>query len=321
MSSKPRFERPVASPAVLALLGAAFATAGAQASPCCAGSGGQSICVLPSEQRYQLGLATSYREVQGHFDPYGEYSANPKGVSSRSVTTVVGAAYRVREDLQAGLSVPTVSSYQSLPGKSLSATGLGDPALEGRYTLLEDLSFLKYQPQLSFYGGLRFPLGKSVYDSTDPYGANVFGDGAYTAHAGLNASKIYYPLKPALDAAYFHPFPRTVDRMRGAAVATPYSFQNGDRLQLLESATLLLGDHFSGTAGLKQLWIFQSRRNGNAVDGSAGRLFSTLASLNYFHDASWSFGLSHETAFPFYQYEASQADARVFSMSVVYGGF
>lgn len=321
MSSRPRLKLRIALTAALALLGALLAPAATQASPCCAGSGGQSICVLPSEQRYQLGLATSYRDVQGHFDPYGEYSSNPKGVSSRSVMTVVGAAYRVREDLQAGLSVPVVSSYQRLPGRSLSASGLGDPALEGRYALLEDLSFLQYQPQLSFYGGLRFPFGTSVYDSTDPYGADVFGDGAFTAHAGLNVSKIYYPIKPALDAAYFHPFSRTVDTMRGAAVATPYSFRNGDRFQLVESATLLFGDHFSATAGLKQLWILQSQKDGSTVDGSAGRLFSSLASLNYFHDAAWSFGLSHENAFPFYRYEVNQADARVFSVSVVYGGF
>ncbi|MEK6704176.1 MAG: hypothetical protein AABZ06_00135 [Bdellovibrionota bacterium] len=277
--------------------------------------------MLPSEQRYQLGVSSSYKETLGHFDPYGDYASNPAGTIFRTFLTVFGAAYRVSEDWQAGVSLPVVTNQQHFTGKDLSATGVGDPSVEARYTLWEDLSFLKYRPKLSFYGGLRLPFGKSAYDSPDIYGTNVVGDGTFTAHLGVNASKIYDPLKISLDSSFFYPFEKSISKMRGVELSSPFLLRGGNRFQLIENATYLAGSHWSGSIGLKQQWILQSSLNGGVVDGSAARLFSTIAGINYFYNASWMFGVNYETPFPFYRYLANQPYSQMLAFSIIYGGF
>jgi hypothetical protein len=291
------------------------------ASSCCAGSGGQSLCVLPSEQRYQFGISTAYRFIGGHFDPYGNYAALPEGDLLQSVVTTVGTAYRLYDDWQLGLSVPLFNNQNKISGNRASATALGDPAIEARYTLWEDLSFLKLRPQLTFYSGARLPLGKSIDQSSEPYSANAVGDGFTTLHAGMNVSKIYSPIKISFDASYFYPFRKAVTNMRGHRLTSPYTLQSGNKIQLTESVSYLFSEHWSSTLGLKQLWIAESAIDDNSVLGSAGRLYATLLSLNYFYNSSWGVGLTYETAFPFYRYLANQAYMQAVSVAAVYGSF
>ncbi len=290
------------------------------ASSCCAGGGGQSICVLPAEQSYQLGLTTNYRYIRGEFDPYGNYTSYPSSTSSQQIITTAGGAYRLNDEWQLGLSVPFTRAQQNTATSSHHATAMGDPAVEGRYLLWEDLAFLRYRPQLSLYAGARFPFGTSVYNTTDPYALDAVGDGTTTFHMGANASKLYRPMKYTLDSTFFYPMSKQVNEMRGQPVSSPYDLKLGNRIQLAESAAYLVNEHWSITGGLRQLWVFQSKMNGNSVNGSAQRLFTSLASLSYSYDNSWALGLTYETAFPFYRYQANQAYAQSVAMAVTYGG-
>lgn len=292
----------------------------AWASSCCAGSGGQSICVLPEEQRYQIGVSTLYRSVEGQFDRYGEYTSNNNDTSKKSVTTTVGGAYRFNDEWQLGFSLPVVHNEYKFSNQRHSATELGDPTLEARYLLWDDLNFLKFRPQLVFYGGARFPLGNSVYSSRDLYDTNVTGDGTYTLHAGVDASKIYRPVKLTLDGAFFFPFSKHVTQMRGTDLSSPYSLKPGNRIQTIESVTYLHNEKWSATLGIKQLWEFETSVNGNSVSGSATRLFTSLASINFFYEGVWSIGTTYETAYPFYSYIANQPFAQSVSLAVTYGG-
>ncbi len=291
------------------------------ASSCCAESGGQSLCVLPSSQNSQFGLSTAYRSNKGRFDPYGEYTPTKDVNSSQTITTLFGAAYRVSEDSQVGLSLPLVSNFRRLSGKNYRATSFGDPTLEWRYNLWEDLSFLTYRPQLTLYGGVRIPLGKSFYNSSDPYLVDVVGDGTTTLHAGLNTSKIFQPIKFTLDGALFYPISKNVTKVQGVPISSPYFFKSGNRIQLIESAGYLINEHWSGTLSLKQLWNFNNKMNGEIIAGSAGRLFSTQTTLNYFYDTALGFGITYETAFPFYRYLANQPNIESVSIAAIYGGF
>ncbi|MGK5086968.1 hypothetical protein WDW86_05375 [Bdellovibrionota bacterium FG-2] len=293
----------------------------ALAASCCAGSGGQSLCVLPSEQRYEIGVTTSFRAITGEFDPYGNYTANKDSSSYYQINTVVGGAYRLGEDWQAGVSVPVISNHRTFSGKALNTTGMGDPTVEARYTFWEDLAFLPFRPQLTFYSGVRLPFGKTVYDSPDPYGLDSVSDGTTHIHAGFTAAKLYRPLRASIDGAYFYPIARTVDSMRGAPISSPYQYRAGNRFQLNESASYLVNQRWSGTLGMRQLWVLQDSINKNAVDGSAQRLFSSLASLNYFPTAAWALSMNYETVFPFYRYLANQPNAQSVALGLTYGGY
>lgn len=306
---------------LLVALICATVTAQVFASSCCAGGGGQSVCVLPAEQKYQLGLSNTYRSIQGEFDPYGHYSSNPNGNSSQQIISVLGGAYRLNnEDWQLGLSIPFTRTEQSNSNSSHQSTAMGDPAVEGRYLFWDDLAFLRFRPQLAFYSGARFPLGTSVYNTTDPYALDAVGDGTTTLHLGAAASKLYRPVKISLDGTIFYPFKKTVNKMHNQSVANPYQLKMGNRFQLAETMAYLFNERWSSSLGSKQLWVLQSSIDGNAVNGSAQRLFTTLASVNYSYDNSWAVGLSYETAFPFYRFQANEAYAQSVGMAITYGG-
>jgi hypothetical protein len=293
----------------------------AYAASCCAGSGGQIFLVLPSEQRYQLGLSTAYRVVDGHFDPYGDYRSIGDGDSTETYSTSFGAAFRLSESWQLGFALPLIHNRNEFSGATHTATSMGDPVIETRYRFWEDLRFLPWRPQVALYGGIRAPLAKSMEESTDPYNTDAIGDGGYTAHMGINISKILHPMKFELDGSFLYPFERDIDQMRGLLVSPSYGFRPGNKFQLAESLGYLPSEHWSTTIGLKQLWILESEKNGRSVSGSAGRFFSSLLGMTYFYDASWSLGLSYETALPFYGYAANQANAQTASLTVTYGGF
>lgn len=291
-----------------------------QAATCCAGGGGQSICVLPAEQRYQLGLSNTYRTIKGEYDPYGYYTSNSNGTSSDQMVSVLGGAYRISDEWQLGLSVPFTTNQQKISGDAKQGSSMGDPAVEARYLIWEDLAFLQFRPQLALYAGVRLPLGTSVYTTSDPYALDAVGDGTTTVHFGVNASKLYRPLKITFDGAYFHPLSINVDKLRGKSVTDPYQLTLGNRFQFSEGVAYLFNERWSTGVGFRQLWVLQSSINGNEVDSSAQRLYSSTANVNYSYDNSWSVALSFETVFPFNGYEANQPDAEAVSLALTYGG-
>lgn len=290
------------------------------ASTCCAGGGGQSICVLPAEQRYQLGLSNTYRTVEGEYDPYGYYSSNSNGNTFDQIVTVFGGAYRFNDEWQLGVSIPFTTNQQKISGSSKQASAMGDPALEVRFLFWEDLAFLTYRPQLDFYFGVRLPLGTSVYTTSDPYALDAVGDGTTTVHIGTNVSKLYRPFKLTFDGAYFYPLSRNVDEIRGQSVSESYQLKLGNRFQFSESLAYLFNESWSSAVGLRQLWVLQSSINGSEADSSAQRLYTSLASVNYAHDISWNVALSLETVYPFGQFAANQSNSQSFSLALTYGG-
>ena len=194
---------------------------------------------------------------------------------------------------------------------------MGDPAVEARYLLWEDLNFLTFHPEISLYGGARVPVGRSVHHSHDPYGADITGDGSTTIHAGLSTSKLYRPIKLSLDGAFFYPVSKHVTHMRNEAVDSPYELKPGNRIQTTESIAYLFNG-WSSTLGLKQLWQFKTSVDGQDSQGSAARLFTTQVGLNYFYADFWSLGTSYETTFPFYRYEVNQPYAQTVALSITY---
>lgn len=291
----------------------------ALAASCHGGGGGESVCVLTLEQNIQLGITTSLRDIKGEFDPYGHYTPNPIGNTTTTWTTVIGSAIRLNEDWQLGVSLPVMQTKQVINNEPISHTGIGDPSVEGRYTLWEDLAFLVYKPELSFYVGARLPLGKSIYESTHVSGADITGSGFVTAHVGATAAKLYRPVRIAVDGALFYPFAKEVQKIRNTPISTPYQLKSGNRFQLSESVTYLPTTQWSGTLGFRQLWSLESSIDGSSVSGSAGRSFWGMIALGYFQD-DWSYGLSYETSFPFERYFANQSRSDAFTLNAAFNG-
>src|SRR3989338_512258 len=289
-------------------------------SGCHGGGGSQTLVLLPT-QYYQFGISTSYQFMKGSFDSYGFYNPTPSHSSLSSMTMALGAGMRFLEFWQGAFSLPMIHRNQTTPQKNYSATALGDPVLEIRHTFLEDVGFLPYQPELNFYGGVKLPLGTSVYTSSDPSEIDVVGDGMTTVHTGFNTAKLYRPFKFSLDGSFFYPFQKKVTQIRNVSLETPYVLKSVNLMQLIENISFLLNNHWNSALGIKELWILKSKKDKTIVEGSAGRLFSTTASLSYAYDVSWNVGMSYETAFPFYRYAVNQPHSHSFSVALNYGIF
>ena len=304
---------------IIPLFVALLLGAESKAASCCAGGGGQSVCVLSSDQTYQFGVAVTTREIAGHYDPYGNYTENGSGISTSSLTTVFGGAYRMGEDWQLGVSLPMVNTQKTYSKVSTDGGGLGDPVVELRYLVWEDLSFLVYKPQLTLYGGVRMPVGKSVYDSKEVTEVDITGDGYTTLHVGANASKLMRPFSFVVDASYYYSMSKNVIEIHSKPV-NEYSIQAGNRFQFVESITYLWNEKFSSGLGSKQSLQFESTLNGNSNAGSASRNFSTLASLSYFSSSITSFSLNFETLSFFEQYTVNQPQSQAVSLAMSYSG-
>lgn len=289
------------------------------ASSCCSGGGGQSICVLTSEQEYQIGFSSSVQQVDGRFDPYGNFRPNEQGTSLGSFTTTFGGAYRLGNDWQIALSVPIVRNERSYSNQLHIANGIGDSIAEGRYLLWEDLAFLSYRPQLVFYGGIRLPTGRSVYDSSGLTEVDVTGDGYVTLHAGASLAKLKRPLSFGADASIYYPMSKEVSAIRGNSIS-PYIYKAGNKVQLTEAISYLQNEKISYALGLKQQLQFESTVSGTNVAGSAARLYTTTASLNYYYSSNLNFTFSFETPYPFESFSVNQARAQSLSVSLFYGG-
>lgn len=291
------------------------------AASCHAGAGGQVICVLPAEQKYQFGLNTAYRRTLGTADPYGYYRPYSEDQSSHSLITQLGGAFRFHENWQAGITIPFFRNENSLGSKIRTAMEVGDPAIEARYSLWDDLYFMPLRPELSVYGGTRVPVGKNSFESDDTLETNAVGEGVFVPYFGLAASKLYRPWKIGFDSTFFYPFEKTVTQTRGQSIADPYRFKSGNRVQLVESINYLLNMKWGVGAGLKQFWQFESSVNGNSNKGSAIRAYTSFITTSYSYSSRLFFSGNFESAFPFYQYLANQPSNQTLSLMVGYNGF
>ena len=138
-------------------------------------------------------------------------------------------------------------------------------------------------------------------------------------HLGVNAAKLYRPVNFVVDASYYYPMKKDVTAIHDAPVSN-YSLKPGNRMQLTEAATYLHSQKISSGLGFRQQWEFESSVDGNSVAGSAGRLFTSILSVNYFHDSYLSMSLNYETPFPFLQYLVNQPRTETLSLALLYGG-
>lgn len=287
------------------------------AASCCAGSGGQTITVLPAEESYQFGASFSFRSIEGHFDPYGFYGSLSKTDYSETYTTIFGGAYRLGEAWQVAASLPVVNRRETYSETSNSTTGLGDIVLEGRFTLWDDLFFL-IRPSLDFYAGMRLPTGTSVYTSNDPTGIDAVGDGVWTPYIGASVSKMVRPFRFGIDGSYSRSFSKTVSQNKGTDIL-PYSTKPGNKIKTSETISWLANLNWSVSLGLHQLWQSEASMNGEQVSGSAARSYSSSLGVAL-SDGNWRFSIAYEAIFPFYPYVVNQPNFGALSASIIFAG-
>lgn len=283
----------------------------AGAGACCLGGGPKTFIALRELQTYQIGLSSSFKDVYGHYDAYGDLYKTDR---NQTLTLSLGAGMRLTEELDVFTTIPWVYQYAERVGKPGDATSLGDVTLGGRYFLVRNLFQDDWYPTVTLLGGLKVPSGTT--DRIGSAGKLVpgTGNGIWEPFLGVSVQKDLRFVIVGVNATYTRRFGRTVPDASG----TPVSVKEGDRIELSESATFPVTRRLSFAAGTAQTWDLSTRINGNHADDTAARVATVFASGSYFVTRYWSVGVGAEAAIPVAKLSMNQLATRSVTVTSTY---
>ncbi len=276
---------------------------------------------IPIESgHYQLGLMTAYRPTQGAWDPYGNYTTYPDGSVALSVFTTISFSYRFNKDWEIGLSLPIRQSRMIMPTGDSASTIVGGFGGDVRY-------HVGGWPHLILHAGVGTPWNwRHMTVNGDPRASFSTNDlstdiSGWSMRVGAGVSRTFYKVRAAFDLSAGIPIGTSDMTSDGPPLpGPPPQVGQGKRIQALEGLSYLATKQWSINSGLRQSWAMDTSVNGVAVDGSAGRLFTTSIGLSYNPSHDWRWTGSFDTPYPFYSYAVNQPYSPTFAVSMVYMG-
>lgn len=275
------------------------------------GGGPKSFIQLRELQTYQVGLSSSFKDVYGHYDAFGDLYKTDK---SQTFTLAVGAGARLADDLDAFVTVPWVYQLKETVGKPGDATNLGDVIFGAKYVLLRSLFQDDWYPTISVTGGVKAPTGTVEKLSSEGKIIPGTGNGIWEPFLGIGIQKDYRFVILGFNATYTRRFQRTVADTNGA----PLSVKEGDRVELSEILTFPLSRRFSVSGGSAQTWDFATRINGAAAADTSARMATIVLSASYFLNQYWSITAGSEVAVPIAKLGVNQEATRSITVTTTY---
>jgi hypothetical protein len=232
--------------ALLVILAALFASRGAFAQACCAGTTAVTPARLALHESALVGLQARAASVFGSFDPHAAYIAAPAGASEIDLEQDVFGAVRVLGRGQLALLVPFVETRRAARALSEMGGGVGDLNVSGRYDFtLAGTS--RVVPGIALLVGLTLPTGRAPESATTPLQTSATGIGAFQANAGLALEQSFGPITLNLTGIAAKRAARTVHAaidvhealatQLSLLLAGAYSFPNDAALALVASLT------------------------------------------------------------------------------------
>lgn len=281
---------------------------------------------IPSNH-WELSVISSYRDSQGKFDPYGNYSNYTDGSKVWSWMNMFNVGYRITNKWEVSMTVSERQSRSTYPSGSMHGDSFGNPSLEGRYHWT-----IPQVAHLMFYGGVSIPESFSVnHINGDPSKDSLSADGldggminGWGVRLGAGAFRVIEPirLRVAIDAGVTVPFAQSVVP-QDAPDGTPsvvmgkskiYSLREGVAYPMIWVRGLALN------AGLSQQWEGDSTVNGNDIQTTASRSFGTSYGVSYSSRDLWRVSAAYQTPWPFYSYLANQPYSPSISVGMSYSG-
>jgi hypothetical protein len=195
---KPLFQAMVVGS--LLLLTAVSWPAHTEAASCCGGASVSEPFALPKWNDSLVGLSLQHETTFGARGQAGE-RLPVSNWAMYEQRVVVGGAYRLAKDWQAGLALPLVHRTMSAGGLRTTGTGLGDVGLSVRYEIMDEetcfampfheLTPLELKPSIHWVTRGSAPTGRAMHRSTDALGADVTGTGLWSADTGVEIMKVW----------------------------------------------------------------------------------------------------------------------------------
>lgn len=274
---------------------------------CCLGGGPRSFVQLRALQSYDLGVATSFRDVYGRHNPYGDVVRAEK---LQTYTMAVGGSARLFQSLETYAILPFVFKNRSIASKMQSAGNVGDALVGARWTLYDPLFSEDWFFETKLLFAVKAPTG-----TTDALGS---GNGIWEPSLGVQFQKDFLSWIAGLSVSYTARFARKVysDVQRAAL-----SVKEGDRVELLETVTVPVTRYLSISGGSSQVWDLGSSINGKGVSDSHGRYITGLLSATYFVDRFWKWTLALESTIPVARFGANEDAYRSLTLTSTYAIF
>jgi len=234
---------------------------------CCAGGSAKSFINLARLQTYEVGFSTTFRDVYGEYNLYGELEETQR---NQTTTLLFGAGARLTQDLQVSLTAPIVNQLNAFGPTPTSRLGLGDVVVGAQYIVLESLFIDDWWPTLTVLSGVKLPTGseEAIRDGRRIPGT---GNGLWEPYAGLQLHKNFGDITLLARASF--------------TVRPPHlGLNRGDGVDLIESITWVARQDLSLALGATQNW----NGNDNGKPDSAMRTYSFFVSPTYFLTRYWS---------------------------------
>jgi len=278
---------------VLALL----ASSELWAAACCGGGSAKSFISLQRLQTYEVGLSSTFRDVYGEYDTYGELGEVSR---NQTLSLLFGGGMRVTQDLQVAVTLPLVHQ-QNL----YSRQGLGDAVFSAQYTALESLFIDDWYPTLNLFAGVKTPTG-SQETLRDGRAYPGTGNGVWEPYFGVQASKTYGSFILLARAGY-------------TARLLHDGNDKGDGIDLAESITLVVLPELSLAFGSTQSWNFDDRIGGGIRADSASRGVTFFFAPTYFLNRYWSVAGGFEASPNWNRFGVNQPAFQSVTLTTRYG--
>lgn len=155
------------------------ATSQALACASC-GSGGDSPLILYPNESYKAYLGMTRQS--GFETVYEDGKVGAESGPTQRVTAVAAIGKTFHPDFFATLTAPYVTNSRDGTSKS----GVGDPLVSVHWTVLPASVLATNRPQIQVIGAYKRASGRSVLESEDLYGLDVFGSGYDEARLGTD---------------------------------------------------------------------------------------------------------------------------------------
>lgn len=285
----------------------------ASGAVCCLGGGPKTFVDLQHLQKYKLGLSTSFRDIYGRYDSYGDLVSAEK---SQTYNMSLAATTNMADGLDVFFVLPWVYQKTSIGNESGSAASIGDVVIGSKYTLIDRLFIDDWYPIVTLLGGMKFPTGATDSVTSSGKLSPGTGNGIWEPFFGITLRKELAPIQLGLSATYTRRFKSNVPNPSGNGVL---AVKEGDRFELTESGTLPVSWRLKFVLGSTQQWDLSREIDRATVPDSRARDVRAFLASTYTFTQYWSVSVTGEGSLPVAKLGVNQDASRTLTFATTYG--
>lgn len=234
------------------------------------GSGGEDPLVLYPNESQKMYFGMSRASNFENVDQSGKTQTSSLGPKNKTQLHIsYGKSFGSRSFVTVGIPLMVNSHSRN------SEYSYGDPMLSGRYTVLPMTLANEYRPQIQFLASYKPAIAKSVHESKDPEGLDVFGNGYTQFRAGIDIWSGMTWLQYGLAQTLAFSVPKTAD---------DHKLQPGIEYRTVFSLGHTFEDTAKCTLGISRLFTDERRDQNQVVANSDQLNHSVFVTGEYFVD-------------------------------------